>query len=277
MPVIWIVVARSIALSVLLITTFVAPTAADAQATNLGPTPYTSAADSPFETTIFGFCIEDFENGKFDVPGATGNGLPISPGGITDSVDGDDGTIDGSGTSGRSYFTGDGAGGISINFDVDRTHGLPTDVGIVWTDGGLNAGVTFEAFGPNGVTLAGPNGPNAHADASNGGETAEDRFYGATNAAGISGLVISNPGGGIEVDHIQLNRCILCGDTDLDLEVTSSDALFALIAAIGIESCDLCFCDTNDSGGVTSTDALAILSTAVGTGPEMNCPPCNLD
>ena len=253
------------------------PSAADAQAVNLGPTPYTSLADSPFETTRFGFCVEDFENGRFDVPGAVGNGGPIAPSGITDSVDGDDGAVDGSGTSGRSYFTGDGLGGISITFDVDRTHGLPTEVGIVWTDGGLNAGVTFEAFGPGGVVLAGPNGPNAHADASNSGETAEDRFYGATNSGGISSIIISNPGGGIEVDHLQLNRCILCGDSNLNLEVTSSDALFSLLVAIGLESCDLCICDANGSGAVSSSDALAILATAVGAGPQMLCPPCDLD
>ncbi len=255
----------------------VAPLAAHAQATNIGPSAYTSREDSPFETTVFGFCVEDFENGKFDIPGATGNGTPIGPGGLTDSVDADDGVPDGSGTGGRSYFSGNGLAGIVISFDEARTHGLPTEVGVVWTDGGLNADVTFEAFGPSGVTLAGPNGPNAHADASNSGTTEEDRFYGATNPAGISSIVISNPGGGIEVDHIQLNRCVLCGDTNGDLAVTASDALFALLTAVGIESCDLCLCDANGNGSITSVDALTILLTAVGTGPTMLCPPCNLD
>ena len=251
-----------------------APAGAFAQATYVGPTVYTSRADSPFETSTFGFCVEDFENNKFDIPGATANGTPIAPGGLTDSVDGDDGTIDGSGTGGHSYFFGDGSSGIIVNFDDTRTHGLPTEVGIVWTDGGLNAGVTFEAFGPDGLSLLGPNGPNAHADASNNGETAEDRFYGATNPTGISKIVVSNPGGGIEVDHIQLNRCILCGDTNGDLDVTATDALFALNVSVGIETCDPCICDTNASGGVNVTDALAILRTAVGSGPTMSCPAC---
>jgi hypothetical protein len=255
----------------------IVPLGADAQPVNLGPTPYTSLADSPFDTTKLGFCVEDFENGTFDVPGAEANGSPIGPGGNTDSVDGDDGAIDGSGSSGRSQFSGNGPAGISITFDVDRTHGLPTEVGLVWTDGGHNTAVTFEAFGPNGVVLAGPNGPNAHADASNGGETAEDRFYGATNPGGISSLIISHTGGGIEVDHIQLNRCILCGDASLNLEVTSSDALFSLLVAIGLESCELCICDANGDGAITSSDALAILRAAVGTGPQMLCPPCDLD
>jgi hypothetical protein len=249
---------------------------AGAQATYLGPTAYTSRADSPFETATFGFCVEDFENGKFDVPGATGNGTAIGPGGLTDSVDGDDGTIDGSGTGGRSYFSGSGLTGIIVTFDVTRTNGLPTEVGIVWTDGGLNADVTFEAFDADGVSLLGPNGPNAHADASNGGTTAEDRFYGATNPTGISKIVVSNPGGGIEVDHIQLDRCILCGDANGDLDVTATDALFALSVSVGIETCDPCICDANDDGGTSVTDALAILRTAVGSGPTMNCPACEV-
>jgi len=253
-----------------------APPPADAQAEYQGPAAYLSRADSPFETSTFGFCVEDFENNRFDVPGATSNGTPIPGGGLTDSVDADDGAIDGSGLGGHSYFSGDGNTGIIVNFDDTRTHGLPTEVGIVWTDGGLNADVTFDALGPDGLSLLGPNGPNAHADASNSGTTAEDRFYGATNPTGISKIVVSNPGGGIEVDHIQLDRCILCGDANGDLDVTATDALFALSVSVGIETCDPCICDANDDGGTSVTDALAILRTAVGSGPTMNCPACEV-
>lgn len=256
----------------LLVTLLTTPTSAAAQAAYLGPTPYLSKADSPFDTTAFGFCVEDFENSKFDVPGATANGTPIAPGGITDSVDGDDGAIDGSGTAGHSYFSGSGSAGITIEFDDARTHGLPTEVGIVWTDGA--GSISFEAFGPDGLSLLGVNGPNDHADGGFNGTTAEDRFYGATNPTGISKIVITNASGGIEVDHIQLNRCILCGDTDGNLDVTASDALYSLAVSIGIESCDACVCDVNNTGSVNVTDALSILKTAVGAGPPMSCPPC---
>ena len=126
----------------------------------LGPTPYLSAADSPFVTTAFGFCLEDFEDGTFDVPGASGNGSVVGVGGLIDSVDGDDGVIDGSGNAGHSYFTGDGAGGITITFTDGRANGFPTEVGIVWTDGGFSAPVTFEAFGPTGSPpKSGSSGP----------------------------------------------------------------------------------------------------------------------
>jgi hypothetical protein len=252
----------------------VTPMHAAAQAAYLGPTPYVGKSDSPFDTSAFGFCVEDFENNKFDIPGATGNGATVAPGGITDSVDEDDGVIDGFGTAGHSYFQGNGAGGIQILFDEARTHGLPTEVGIVWTDGGVGAPITFEAFGPDGFSLLGPNGPNDHADDNFGGGTAEDRFYGATNPTGISKIVISNTSGGIEVDHIQLNRCILCGDTDGNLDVTASDALFNLTVAVGLESCDPCLCDADGSGGITAKDALVILKKAVGLGVPTSCPPC---
>jgi hypothetical protein len=127
-------------------------------------------------------------------------GAPFGPGGITDSVDGDDGTIYGSGVAGWSFFSGSGAAGITFTFNPAATGGLPTQVGIVWTDG---AGTTlFEAFGPGGVSL-GVIGPVAIADGSFTGGTAEDRFFGVTNAAGVSSIRILNTSGGIEVDHLQ--------------------------------------------------------------------------
>ena len=181
--------------------------ATDARAaTLLGPTAYLSAADSPFPLGTGSFCLETFEDGLLDVPGVTGNGSVIGPSGITDSVDADDGSIDGSGTGGSSYFSGDGPGGITFTFDPGAPLGLPTSAGVVWTDGGLGVSVTFEAFDQNGVSL-GTVGPVAIADNSNAGETAEDRFFGVTNAGGISAIKVSNPGGGIEVDHLQYDHC----------------------------------------------------------------------
>lgn len=171
--------------------------------TLLGPTPYLSRADSPFAAAITGgtVVLETFEDGLLNVPNVTASaGAPYGPAGNTDSVDSDDGAIDGSGLAGWSFFSGSGAAGITFTFNPAATGGLPTQVGIVWTDG---AGTTlFEAFGPGGVSL-GVIGPVALADASFLGETAEDRFFGVTNAAGVSSIRISNTLGGIEVDHLQ--------------------------------------------------------------------------
>lgn len=173
--------------------------------TFLGPTPYTSQAASPFAALITGgtVVLETFEDGLLNVPNVTASaGAPFGPGGITDSVDADDGTIDGFGTAGWSFFSGSGAAGITFTFNPAAPGGLPTRAGIVWTDG---AGTTtFEAFGPGGVPL-GTIGPVAIADGTFTGTTGEDRFFGVINAAGISSIRISNTSGGIEVDHLQFS------------------------------------------------------------------------
>ena len=171
--------------------------------TFLGPTPYLSANDSPFLASINAGTtfLETFESGALTTPGVTPSaGSVIGPSSITDSVDADDGAIDGSGTAGHSFFSGDGATGITFTFDAGVLGSLPTQVGIVWTDG---AGTTtFEAFGPGGASL-GQIGPVSIADGSISGTTAEDRFFGVTNPGGISAIKISNTSGGIEVDHLQ--------------------------------------------------------------------------
>jgi len=242
-----------------------------------GPWSYSELADSFFDFPGIGVCYEDFEDGTFDIPGATGNGTPIGPGGNTDSVDGDDGNLDGSGTSGHSYFSGDGAGGITIDFDDSRNEGLPRNVGIVWTDGGGGAPVTFEAFDKNGDSIQkAPWGPFLHADGSNGGTTAEDRLYTAFHPDGISRITITNTGGGIEVDHVQLDRCFICGDTNFDSKLKASDALAALRASVGSGPCVLCVCDTNANGSTSSTDALAILRKSVGLSATLNCAECGV-
>ena len=82
------------------------------QVSTLGPTPYSSFADSPFNGVGFTwFALLTAEPGSASREGisinTTGGGPAqiTGPGGITDSVDADDGTIDGNGSNGRSYFT----------------------------------------------------------------------------------------------------------------------------------------------------------------------------
>jgi len=174
-------------------------------ATFLGPTPYLSKADSPFLVDINAghTYLETFECGTFTVPGVTpSTGQVIPPGfsGLVDSVDGDDGVIDGSGLNGHSFFSGSGSTGITFTFDQTTLGAFPTEAGIVWTDGGGTT--TFEAFDSLGASL-GTIGPVAIADGSNAGTTAEDRFFGVQFAGGISAIKISNTSGGIEVDHLQ--------------------------------------------------------------------------
>ncbi|MBM2835245.1 MAG: hypothetical protein HW406_2406, partial [Candidatus Brocadiaceae bacterium] len=177
-------------------------------ATFLGPTPYLSQADSPFSLSGLGvtFFLEDFEDHLFNTPGVSasaGDVTSVSFASLHDSVDADDGVIDGSGLDGDSFFSGSGATGITFTFDAGVLGSLPTVAGIVWTDG--SGETTFEAFDSLGASL-GTIGPVAIADGSYSGETAEDRFFGVIHEDGISAIKISNTGGGIEVDHLQYGQ-----------------------------------------------------------------------
>lgn len=175
-----------------------------AQAALVGPAPYVKPADSPFAGGSYSyFYLEDFEDHALNTPGVSASvGGPTSiafGAGSHDSVDADDGVIDGASLLGDSYFYGTGSIGITFSFDEVLLGALPTGVGIVWTDG--DGAVTFEAFDAMGISLG--TLTSTTADGSYEGGTAEDRFFGATAAGGISKIFISNAGGGIEVDHLQ--------------------------------------------------------------------------
>lgn len=175
-------------------------------AQSLGPSPYLSFSDSPFFAGTWSyFHLEDFEDGLFNTPGVTrDNGNPYGPASNCDSVDGDDGIINGSGTAGRSLFYTSGSAGVTFTFDSGVLGSLPTHAGVVWTDGA--GAITFEAWDQNNVSLGTLIGN--HADGSFSGTTAEDRFYGWANAGGISKIKIKNASGGIEVDHLQYGNAV---------------------------------------------------------------------
>ncbi len=63
-----------------------------------------------------------------------------------------------------------------------------------------------------------------------------------------------------------------CGDFNDDGVVTATDALGALGAAVGINSCAMSVCDVNDDGTVSATDALTLLGSAVGQPVTLDCP-----
>lgn len=68
-----------------------------------GPIPYLSRADIPFSPKAAGYFVEDIEDGQFNPPGVTlgtvnvPGSFIVRPSYNTDSVDGDDGVIDGFG------------------------------------------------------------------------------------------------------------------------------------------------------------------------------------
>ncbi|MBC8143546.1 MAG: hypothetical protein H7Y38_19115 [Armatimonadetes bacterium] len=178
-----------------------------ARAQLLTPTPYLSVTDSPFASlpTVSGgyFFLEDVEDNLFNTPGVTFNGIVTSIsfglGTIVDSVDADDGAINGAngnaGVFGDSLFSNNS---MTFDFNATTLGTLPSHVGIVWTDGSNN--ITFEVFDALGASFGTVTGSHADGNFNNG--TAEDRFYGAINAGGISRITVSNPGG-LELDHLQ--------------------------------------------------------------------------
>ncbi len=184
--------------------------AGTASAAILGPSPYAQFSDSPFFGPGFSISLIDFETGFPVIAGlSASNGVVGGPDPLVDSVDGDDGFVDGSGQGGRSWYLTTNS--TSFLFDATGLGALPTHVGIVWTDVGNETApalpfgvgdVTFEAFdGANGslgsitVTLG---------DGAISGETAEDRFFGVISAGGIGRITISMPqSSDWEIDHLQ--------------------------------------------------------------------------
>jgi hypothetical protein len=135
--------------------------------------------------------------------------LVLNAGPLVDSVDEDDGVIDGFGSSGGSLYSGGSLRQIDFTFSAAALGALPTHAGIVWTDVGFTDGplgfgdVRFEAFDAIGNSL-GSTGPFLLGDGLANGGTAEDRFFGVAYTGGISSIRISMPGSSDwEVDHLQ--------------------------------------------------------------------------
>lgn len=191
-------------------------------ATLYGPTPYFSFADSPFNGLPFSyFHLDDFESST-RTPGyaSTTGGTILAPGGSTDSVDIDSGGIDGSGNSGRTWFSSATTGVFTFEFDANALGGrLPTHAGIVWTDVGTVqpnpefpsnpvtngfVNVSFVAYGPGGSFLDAIQPAALLGDGSVLGQTEEDRFFGISSPDGISKIEIyALYSKDWEVDHLQ--------------------------------------------------------------------------
>jgi hypothetical protein len=212
-----------------------------ASAQTLGPTSYLSFNDGPFAAVDFSgnyFHLENFEDGALNTPGVTVNaGQVTSPGPFTDSVDGDDGSVDGSGVGGSSFLTGGLTNQFTFTFNAAALGGiLPTHVGVVWTDvGTVSAGttgfgnVTFTAYDATNI-LIGTVGPTLLGDgAANGGGTSEDRFFGVINSGGISRITIQMPDStDWEIDHLQYGAVPAPGALLVGL-VGSVPGVFALL------------------------------------------------
>jgi hypothetical protein len=187
----------------------------------LPPSPYFSLADSPLVDMNDGtFIFEDFEDGSLDLPvGVVGYpGLIMEPSPFTDSVDGDDGIVDGSGSEGKSYRPALISVGFTnpptyttiyqLNFTSTEPSGLPTAVGLVITDGLPDSRITVTARDRNGVNTF-VHYSDINFDMNSSGSTFEDRFVGVTNALGMREVAFAHHWMGfphearVEIDHLQ--------------------------------------------------------------------------
>lgn len=183
-----------------------------------GPSPYLGFDDSPFKAQSFEyFYLQTFEGSSGNLPGVTlSPGWVINnPSSVADSVDIDDGVVDGMGTNGHSLFSGGSQSNLLISFDAAALGGhLPTHVGIVATDVGYMNGpfgiatVTLTATDTNGMSLGFLVATN-FGDGLLAGATAEDRFFGVSCPVGIADvrLYLTN-GGDWEVDHLQFGYAV---------------------------------------------------------------------
>jgi len=176
-------------------------------------TSYSSFSDSLFSSSIPStyFYLENFEDNTF-TPGftTTAGWYRVSGSQFIDSVDGDDGSINGNGNGGGSFYSGGLNRTLTIGFDAGVLGSLPTDAGFVWTDVG---GVTTGTFGMGPLAVRFYDGSdnllaavsyNSIGDGLITGQTAEDRFFGFSWNVGISRIEVEMPtSGDWEIDHIQ--------------------------------------------------------------------------
>lgn len=168
-------------------------------ATVFGPTFYTSTADIPAGFYAGGSptFLDDFEDGSLDGGITANTGGTLSSGSLVDSVDADDGAIDGSGSTGTSYF----ALGTNLTPLIFTFAQTVTAAGFVWTDGNTG-GTTVKAFDGGGAEIASFSGSLGSGNVFN-GQTDEDVFIGFTFAGGIGSISIAQNSQGLEIDHLQ--------------------------------------------------------------------------
>ena len=164
-------------------------------------TPYLSGLDSPFAGHA-GWQVEDFEDGLLNIPGLSASvGRVRGPSDIRDSVDGDDGFIDGWGNDGYSYAINASEARVDFSFDIGELGKLPTEAGLVFTDGVANGTFIFKAWDADNNLIG--TMELVLGDGARDGGTAEDRFIGVVSDLGISRIRLRAMEGGFELDHVQ--------------------------------------------------------------------------
>jgi hypothetical protein len=177
-----------------------------AGATLHGPSPYLSAADSPWAGLPFTrFILQDFDSAGLDTSTVTASGgLWLNFGNLIDSV--------GGGVTVPGSWYSNNLRAITFDFTPYETlYGrLPTHAGIVWTDVGFRISDGLIG-GPSEVRFTAIDGAGGSherigllGDDLASGQTDEDRFFGFSSKLGVRSITLFMPDSNDwEMDHLQ--------------------------------------------------------------------------
>ncbi len=216
----------------------------------IGPVPYRSAADSPFNLSELGatFFLEDFEDGALNTIGVRQFAQPgsvLAPDDMTDSVDGDDGIFDGFGREGhalqsisKSVDLSDPPGvflSLHFEFNAFELGFLPNAFGFAWTDGPAFGAVIIDVWDDQNTIRDHhywpPSSDDRIGDDTLDGATNEDFFLGIYGPSGLSKVIVTtfthdSNINSFELDHLQYGLAVPEPNT-VQLIAIASLALFA--------------------------------------------------
>lgn len=112
-------------------------------------------------------------------------------------------------------------------------------------------------------------GCTSDAQCNDGNGCTQDSCNVETGACEYSAACASGPGCEDTCDE-EASACRLCG-RPVGNRHCIVNAIVVLQAALGLRDCDLCLCDTDSSGTITTTDALRVLRTCVNLPTDLQC------
>jgi hypothetical protein len=171
---------------------------------------------------------------------------------------------------------GDGIPDMLVGAPLDDDGG-GDDVGAAWFVF-LRADGTVRGVGKISETAGGFTGSLSAGDTFGTSVAVIDDLNGDGVRDAVAGAPLDDDGGGSNSGAVWVmfldGLGSGCGDATGDRVVTSSDALIALSASVGLAACELCICDVDNNASITASDALRILNAAVGLPAGLTCPPC---
>jgi hypothetical protein len=166
--------------------------------------PYLQTSDSPLVTSSPGYKLEAFEPSSpslaaLGVSLSTAHGSSVDPG---LSVDGDDGSVDGSGAAGHSLtvVTQGGTTGATFTFNNIAIGAYPKSAAVAVTAAGATL-LTFTAYNTSNAVSGTYNLSNVFTST----PTSDDFLFWASDPAGISAISVTSNSAAtaLHLDHLQ--------------------------------------------------------------------------